>query len=195
MHLATSLHIGIAVCFLHSIIMHFHLPAFVCAALIYVTNAYSTGHSFDVAKDYKVCEKSAVYLKHADSVDDYGKFISRELKDLSREGGGTVYLKSGDFKIKSPIILANRTCLAGDTMDDTTIRAHKNYALPAVVSNFSYRISLRNLQILMPRDGPAVGIAIKASSIIWIKGVRVRNGKQAGCKCTCARACIIALFS
>jgi len=158
--------------------MYFHLLAFICVGLISATNAYSTGHSFDVAKDYKVCENSAANVSPVESVGDYGEYLSRLLKNLSGNGGGTVHLKSGTFKIKSPIIIPNRTCLVGAGMDDSTIAAHKDYLLPAIVSNFTYRISVRNLQIEMPTNGPKSGIEIKTSNIIWVKWVRVRNGKH-----------------
>ncbi len=115
--------------------------------------------------------------------------MSKALLDLSRSGGGTLRLDAGEYPLRLPVEIPDRTCITGAGMKKTVLRV-VDASLPFYEQTgalYAAKASLVTFQHFSvdgngkgqgtgPRDYHGRnGIFLERASKILIQGVEVRN--------------------
>lgn len=136
----------------------------------------ASGHYFRTEDNWAYCRRRSVKVKPSGS--DDGSVLTHALYKLGREGGGSVHLRHGNYKLTSPIKLSSRTCVIGD--GHVIFRVRKRM-LSAVSGRRVHRVSMHGFSI---QGGHYIdnGIELGGANMTWIQHVDVRGAKEWGCK-------------
>ena len=152
------------------------------------------GRSFDNRLTWLKCTNSHVDIALDPKVDDYGAVISARLADMARRGGGSVRLLNGVYKIASPVIFANNTCLLGQSINGVVLKvidkAPKMERRGVLHGMYVMNVTIRDLTVDANKMGQddekcenelsKYGTYFEASHYIWFNNVRVRNACSYG---------------
>lgn len=166
-------------------------------ALLRVASAASSedsfiynGKSFDVAPVWNYCLRDSKEFSVDKNVSDYGALLSTTLRRLKADGGGAVRLRDGVYPVTSSIIIQDRTCLLGDSVDGAVLRvmnkATSSSPTRGVVSGDGVKNAVlrdftvdanKNEQKDTKSDGhlSKFGIFLANVKYLWIMNVRVRG--------------------
>lgn len=161
------------------------------------------GKSFNIAQTWQYCMRNYSDLEAEFGPEyDYGAKISELLAEMSQYGGGSVRLLSGTYYVKTPIRIANNTCLIGQSMTDVTIKVSNKSELSSLKENrgvlhaiLPHNNTIRDFTIdadSYPGKGTGCdahqlskfGTYLEAAQNLHMTNIRVRNACAYGSKCT-----------
>lgn len=147
---------------------------------------------FDIAENWEICNKKIVVVEPDDDVKNFEVSFIEKLAELSKDGGGTLHLKKGVYIVSAPVKLPEKTCITGESLEETIVRLDKE-AQPfykkgkgVLGCSKSEHVTVMNLTIDGNKDEQyeghkyysygRYGISFERCNYAWFQNVRaVRN--------------------
>lgn len=153
------------------------------------------GRSFDVSKNWKICDRQIDDVYPDAGIRDFGIVLSEKLKAISELGGGTVRLRDGIYTLRTAVVVQTGTCVVGQSMQGVVFRvpmvANSVGGKGVIRANRVHSVTLRKFSIdvngrqqLNTTSGlhlARYGVYFTGVDYAWIENVLVFDSLAYGC--------------